>query len=121
MGGDRACDGPSPVVTLIPSGDFQRWNGPVTKGQMMPDNSIEGGLKPAGRLFVPPSPDAPRQARVVFIITIEPNGNVTPERTVSDDHGQAPRVMEAAKMWKFRPPTVNGVPVSTMTQVSVVF
>jgi hypothetical protein len=109
-----------PVVTLIPSGDFQRWNGPVTKEQMLPDNSIEGGLKPVGTLTVPPM-DAPAKAFVIFIITIDPNGNVTPGRKTSDDNGLGPQVMATAKGWKFYPPMVKGKPVSTSITVKVTF
>ena len=115
------CGATNTVVKLIPSGDFQPWHAPVTKGMMVPDNSIEGGLKPLGSLTVPPSPNAPPQAFVVFIIGIDPNGNVTPGRKVSDDHGLAPQVMAAAKGWKFQAPTVNGQPVSTSIQVLVIF
>ena len=115
------CAEPGPVVKLIPSGNFARWNAPLTKGQMVPDNSIEGGLKPVGSLTVPPSPNAPPQAFVVFMIDIDPNGNVTPGRKVSDDHDLAPQVMAAAKGWKFEPPTVNNEAVSTSIQVLVVF
>ncbi|MGA2984969.1 MAG: protein kinase [Terriglobia bacterium] len=109
------------VVTLIPSGDFQRWNGPVSKGQMIPDNSIEGGLKPIGSLTVPPLPDAPAKAVVIFIISIDPNGNVTPGRKTVDDNGLGPQVMAAAKGWKFNPPMVKGKPVATSIQVKVAF
>ena len=111
----------SAVVTLIPSGDFQRWNGPVNKGQIMPDNSIEGGLKPIGTLSVPPLPGAPPKAVVIFIIAIDPNGNVTPGRKTLDDAGLGPQVMAAAKGWRFNPPTVRGKPVSTSIQVKVSF
>jgi TonB family protein len=115
------CGARNPVVTLIPSGDFERWNGPVMKGQMLPDNSIEGGLKPMGGLPVPPMKDAPPNAVVVFIITIDADGNVTPGRRISDDYGLGQQVMAAAKRWKFQPPTVRGEPVSTAIQVKVTF
>jgi hypothetical protein len=109
------------VVTLIPSGDFQRWNGPVSRGQVIPDNSIEDGLKPIGSLTVPPVPDAPAKAVVIFIISIDPSGNVTPGRKTVDDYGLGPQVMAAAKGWKFNPPMVIGKPVATSIQVKVSF
>ena len=112
---------PTPVVTLIPSGDFQRWNGPVSKGQMIPDNSIEGGLRPVGKLTIPPIPDAPAKAVVIFIVNIDPNGNVTPGRKTVDDFALGPQVMAAARAWKFNPPTVRGKAVSTTIQVRVTF
>ena len=110
----------SATVTLIPSGDYQRWNGPVTKGQMLPDNSIEGGLKPIN-IALPPIPDVPAKAIVIFIISIDPNGNVTPGRKTVDDYGIGPQVMAAAKAWKFNPPMVKGKPVSSTIQVKVAF
>ena len=112
---------PTPVVTLIPSGDFQRWNGPVSKGQMIPDNGIEGGLRPVGKLTIPPIPDAPAKAVVIFIINIDPNGNVTPGRKTVDDFALGPQVMAAARAWKFNPPMVRGKAVSTTIQVRVTF
>jgi len=108
-------------VVLLPSGDFQRWNGPVSKGQMLPDNSIEGGLKPIGSLTVPPLSNAPQGAIVVFIINIDPDGNVTPGRKTLDDYGLGPEVMAVARAWKFEPPMVKGKPVSTAIRVKVTF
>jgi hypothetical protein len=106
-------------VDLIPSGDYERWNGPVQKGQTMPDNSIEGGLKPIN-MSLPPM-TAPAGATVVFIIAIDPNGNVNPVRKTVDDFGLGPQVMAAAKSWKFNPPVVKGKQVSTNIQVKVSF
>jgi len=108
------------TVTLIPTGDYERWNGPVTKGMMLPNNSVEGGLKPIN-LAVPPIVGAPAGASVIFIISIDPNGNVTPGRKTVDDYALGPQVMAAAKSWKFNPPTVRNKPVSTSIQVKVVF
>jgi hypothetical protein len=110
----------NPVVTLISLGDSQPWNGPIQKGQMLPDNSVEGGLKSID-LAIPPILDAPTKAEVVFVVSIDPKGNVAPIRKIADDFGLAPRVMAAAKAWKFNPPTAKGTPVSTTIQVKVVF
>jgi hypothetical protein len=109
------------VVKLIPSGDFTRWNKPVARGQIVPDNTIDGGLKPHGSLNLPPLENAPQQAFVIFMIGIDQNGNVIPGRRMSDDNGLAPQVMAAAKSWKFEPPTVNDTPVATNVQVIVTF
>jgi hypothetical protein len=109
-----------PKVDLIPSGDYERWTGPVSKGDMIPDNSVEGGLKPIN-LAMPPLPDAPAKAFVTFIITIDQNGNVTPTRKQADDYGLSPQVMAAAKKWRFNPPMVKGKPVSSSIQVKVTF
>jgi outer membrane biosynthesis protein TonB len=88
---------------------------------VIPDNSIEDGLKPIGSLTVPPVPDAPAKAVVIFIISIDPSGNVTPGRKTVDDYGLGPQVMAAAKGWKFNPPMVIGKPVATSIQVKVSF
>jgi eukaryotic-like serine/threonine-protein kinase len=109
-----------PVVTLISSGDLQPWSGPIQRGQMVPDNSVEGGLKSIS-LAIPPIADAPANAEVIIVVSIDANGNVTPIRMTADDFGLASRVMAAAKAWKFSPPTVKGTPVSTTLQVKVVF
>ena len=115
------CGSVTPVVKLIPSGDFTRWNKPVTSGQIVPDNAIDGGLKPHGSLNLPPLENAPPRAFVIIMIGIDQNGNVIPGRKMSDDNRLAPQVMAAAKAWKFEPPTVNGTPVSTNIQVIVTF
>ncbi len=113
--------GPRPgSVKLLASGDYQAWSGPVSKGQMMPDTSIEGGLKPAGSLSVP-AMDVPAGATVVFIISIDPSGNVNPVRKTADDNGIGAQVMQAARSWKFAPPTVKGKPVMTSIQVKVTY
>jgi hypothetical protein len=81
---------------------------------------VEGGLKPVN-LAVPPVPNAPAKAEVIFIISIDPSGNVAPIRKVVDVHGLGSHVMAAAKLWKFNPPTAKGNPVSTTLQARVVF
>ena len=84
----------------------------MAKGQTMPDNSIEGGLK-AVSLSLPPISGASAGDKVLFIIAIDPDGNVKPVRKTQDDAGLAPQVMAAAKSWRFNPPVVKGKPVST--------
>lgn len=73
------CGSSTPVVKLIPSGDLAPWNKPVASGQIVPDNAIDGGLKPRGSLALPPLENAPPQAFVIFMIGIDQNGNVIPE------------------------------------------
>ena len=110
----------NPVVTLISLGDSQPWSGPVQNGQMVPDNSVEGGLKSIN-LAMSAIADAPANAEVILVVGIDAKGNVTPIRKIADDFGLAAQVMAAAKAWKFEPPTVKGTPVSTTIQVKVVF
>ncbi len=112
--------GATPTVTLTSPGDSQPWNGPIQNGQIVPDSLVEGGLKPVN-LAVPPVPNAPAKAEVIFIISIDPSGNVAPIRKVVDVHGLGSHVMAAAKLWKFNPPTAKGNPVSTTLQARVVF
>jgi TonB family protein len=105
--------GPNSVVTLLPSGDYQPWTWTVQKGQIVPDNSVDGGLKPVS-LAIPPVAGAPAGLSIVLLnIRIDPSGRVTSTRVLSDDHGLSPQVMAAAKEWRFNPPTVKGIPVST--------
>ena len=113
--------GRNPEVALIPPGEYQKWIGPVNKGQTIPANSIEGGLKPVGKLTVPPVPGARAGAYVTFMINIDPEGNVSPTRYLSDDNGLSPQVMAAAKAWRFNPPMVKGKAVSTSISVKVTF
>jgi TonB family protein len=110
----------NPVVQLLPSGPFQAWTRPIQKGQIVPDNSVDGGLRPINDA-VPPLPNAPAGAYVVFTINIDNDGNVKPVRYLSDDNGLSPQVMAAAKEWKFNPPTVKGKPVSTSISVKITF
>jgi TonB family protein len=110
----------TPVVTLLPSGPYVPWTRPVAKGQIVPDNSVEGGLKPVPSMTAVAA--APAGASVVLKINIDPNGNVTPDRVLTDNNGLSPQVMEAAKGWKFNPPTVKGgKSVSTSISVKVAF
>jgi serpin B len=110
----------NPVVTLITSGEYHPLTLPVRKGMVVPEYNVDGGLKPTN-LAIPPVPDAPAGAFVVFSIIIDPDGNVTPARLAADENGLGPQVMAAAKAWKFNPPTVRGAPVSTSIQVKVTF
>jgi TonB family protein len=110
----------NPVVQLLPSGPFQAWTRPIQKGQIATDNSVDGGLRPINDA-VPPLPNAPAGAYVVFTINIDNDGNVKPVRYLSDDNGLSPQVMAAAKDWKFNPPTVKGKPVSTSISVKIPF
>jgi serine/threonine-protein kinase len=110
----------TPEVRLIPAGDYQPWTGPVARGQTLPANAVEGGLKPIS-LTMPPVAGAPAGAYVVLMIMIKPDGSVNPTRWTADDNGLSPQVMTAAKGWKFNPPTVKGKQVSTTTSVKVTF
>jgi outer membrane biosynthesis protein TonB len=60
-------------------------------------------------------------AVVVIAIHIDTSGDVTPAEVAFDENGLAPQVLEAAKAWKFHPPTLRGIPVGVSTQAIVVF
>ncbi len=109
-----------PVVTLIPPAEYPRWDGPVEDGQMIPAQSVEGGVQPV-QLTMPSIADAPPKAEVVVTVTIDTEGNVTSADTTGDDHGLTPQVVAAAKSWKFAPPKAKGMSVKTSVQVKVVF
>jgi hypothetical protein len=108
-------------IALIPSGEYQPLSMPWHKGMMVPEYNVDGGLKPTGSLYVPRIPNAPPGAFVVLVINIDPNGDVAPATIVADDHGLGLQVQEAAKGWKFTPPTARGKPVSTRITVKVTF
>jgi TonB family protein len=110
----------APVVTLIVSGTYRPWSRSVQKGQVVPDYSVEGGLKPLN-LTLSPVQGAPSGSIVTLIINIDENGNVSPDRVTFDQSGVSSTVMEAAKKWKFNPPMVKGKPVKTSVTVKVTF
>ena len=108
------------VVTLIVSGTYRPWSRSVQKGMLVPEYNVEGGLKPVS-LTVPPLRGAPGGSFVTLKINIDEDGNVSPDIVLLDPSGVGPTVMEAAKRWKFNPPTVRGVPVKTSVAVKVTF
>jgi TonB family protein len=110
----------NPVVTLIPGGAYSPWRLSVRKGGFIPDYSIPGGLSPI-ELSMPPVKGAPSGSFVTLKIVIDENGNVTPDIVLSDVNGLSPNVMEAAKKWRFKPPTVKDIPVKTSVAVKVTF
>ena len=110
----------APLVTVLASGAYRPYQGPLQKGQIVPDYNIEGGLKPAN-LAVPPQPGVPSGSYVTVIIKIGEDGVVSPDRILLDQSGAGPAVMDAAKSWKFNPPTVKGKTVQTSVTVKVTF
>lgn len=115
------CGARNPLVKLIPPGPPARWDGHVDYGRLVPANYLEISLEPVGSLSVPPSSNAPPMAVVVIAIHIDTSGDVTPAEVAFDENGLAPQVLEAAKAWKFHPPTLRGIPVGVSTQAIVVF
>jgi serpin B len=109
-----------PSVTIISSGDYETLRRPVKKGQMVPDYNVEGGLKPLS-LAMPPVPPAPPGSIVLIKIVVDENGNVTPDRILNDTSGAGQQVEQAARSWKFKPPTAKGEPVKTPIVVKVAF
>ena len=67
-----------------------------------------------------PVAGAPPNTYVLIKINIDENGNVSPDIILSDN-GMGPQVREAARSWKFAPPTAKGKPVKTTTAVKVAF
>jgi len=92
----------------------------LQKGQIVPDYNVEGGLKPLN-LAVPPQTGVPSGSFVTVIIKIGEDGGVTPDRILLDPSGAGPAVMDAAKAWKFNPPTVKGKTVQTSVSVKITF
>ena len=110
----------APVVTLIPSGSYHPWTRSVQKGMLVPDYSVDGGLKPVN-LSMAPVQGAPAGSYVTVKINIDEEGNVTPDIVLLDASGMGPAVLDAAKKWKFNPPMVKGKTVQTSVTVKVAF
>ena len=86
----------------------------------MPDYNVDGGLKPVN-LAMPPVPGAPIGSFVTLKINIDETGAVSPDIVLLDPSGVSSAVMDAAKRWKFNPPTVRGKPVKTSITAKVAF
>jgi TonB family protein len=110
----------APVVTLIVSGTYRPYSRSVQKGMLVPEYTVEGGLKPLN-LTMSPERGAPSGSFVTVKINIDENGDVSPDMVLSDPSGMGPTVMDAAKKWKFNPPMVKGKPVKTSVTVKVTF
>ncbi len=87
---------------------------------LVPDYNVEGGLKSLN-LSTPPISGAPAGSFVTLKIFIDEKGDVQPDHVMSDPSGVGPAVMDAAKAWKFNPPTVKGKPVKTSVTAKVAF
>jgi protein TonB len=93
---------------------------------------------PAGRKVVPAStmasscltmvsPRFPLQAQargaqtVVLKVVVRHTGAVNPIHIVSGDSSLEPEAMDAVRLWRYRPYTVDGQPIDVMTTVRVDF
>jgi hypothetical protein len=110
----------NPVVTPLYSGDLRPLTLPYRKGMTVADVNVDGGLKPAN-LAMAPVQGAPAGSIVMIMIKIDENGSVIPDRVINDTSGFGPQVQEAARAWKFNPPTAKGKPVNTALTVKVTF
>lgn len=110
----------NPVVTLIVSGTYRPWTRSVQRGMLVPEYNVQGGLKPID-LSMAPVKGAPSGAFATVKINIDEDGNVAPDIVLFDPSGMGPSIMDAAKKWKFNPPTVKGLPVKTSVTVKVTF
>jgi serine/threonine-protein kinase len=110
----------NPVVTPLSGGEPQPLTLPWRKGMVIPDYNVDGGLQSAN-LAMPPVPGAPPGSMVLIRITIDENGNVTPNQILNDTSGFGSEVQKAARTWKFKPPTAKGKPVNTSISVRVTF
>ncbi|MDE3179928.1 MAG: hypothetical protein KGM47_09760, partial [Acidobacteriota bacterium] len=110
----------APQVTVLTSGNYQPWRGPVRRDQLLPEYNIDGGLK-AVSLAVPAVRGAPPGSVAIVKINIDATGSVTPDHVINDTSGKGPLLIEACRHWKFRPPSVRGKPVRTSVSVEVKF
>jgi len=111
-----------PRVSLQLSATRQRWTGALGQGQLVGESFIDGGLQPIGQPTLPEAVAQRGAARssVRVLITIEQDGKVSGGR-VLQDNGAGAAVIEAAKAWRFQPPTVNGKPVKTSVMAVIEF
>lgn len=107
-------------VTVLTSGTYRQYSGPIRRGQLLPEYNIDGGLK-ATSLSLPPIAGAPAGSVVILKINIDESGNVTPDHVINDTSGQGPAVLAASAHWKFQPPEARGKPVKTSVAVEVKF
>ncbi len=110
----------NPTFALLPGGNPQPWTLPWSKGMIVPDYNVDGGLQPVS-LTMAPVQGAPAGSIVLIKISIDENGNVTPNQILNDTNGLGPEVRKAASDWKFKPPKARGKPVATSTAVKVTF
>jgi hypothetical protein len=114
-----AANGRAPEVAVLADAP-QAWTRPVQRGSLMPNASVDGGLK-ATNLALAATLNAPAASSVMLMINIDENGKVTPGRILKDTSGIGAQVSEASKAWTFRPPTVKEKPVKTSVSVRVTF
>lgn len=107
-------------VTVLTSGTYRPYNGPIRRDQLLPEYNIDGGLK-AVSLSLPAISGAPDGSVVILKINIDENGNVSPDHVINDTSGQGPAVLAASSHWKFQPPQARGKPVKTSVAVEVKF
>ena len=110
----------NPVVSLIVSGTYRAWTRSVQKGMLVPEYNVDGGLKPVD-LSMAPVKGVPSGTIATVKINIDDQGSVSPDIVLLDPGGVGPSVMDAARKWKFNPPTVKGVAVKTSVTVKVTF
>jgi TonB family protein len=110
----------APVVLLLVSGPNRPWTRPVQKGMLVPEYTVEGGLKPLS-LAMPVEQGAPSGSIVTLKINIDEDGSVSPDIVLLDQAGMGQAVMDAVKKWKFSPPMVKGKAVKTSVAVKVTF
>lgn len=109
-------------VSVIPSAP-RVWRGPLNSGQTVGAGFVDGGLQLA-RAEIPreAAQTAPAGSSAMLLLNIEHDGGVSGGRVLVDTTGVGPALLEAAKSsWRFKPLTVNGVPVRTATSVRVQF
>ncbi|MGH9450163.1 MAG: protein kinase domain-containing protein, partial [Terriglobia bacterium] len=77
----------APEVSVLTSGNYQPWRGPVRRGQLLPEYNIEGGLT-AVSLALPHFQGAPPGSIASIKINIDEAGDVTPDHVINDTSGQ---------------------------------
>jgi protein TonB len=100
---------------VIPTGDTEPGGRAANEERASPPEAVNERLPPIPAPF--PRPDG---ARIVLDLTIDASGrvqNINVRR--SDDHSVNATVVSAARQWRYRPATRNGVAVPSVRTVDI--
>jgi len=102
-----------------------RWNSTV---DYSPFQNAKLGSFVLGNLIKRVAPEYPEEARkksiqgtVILNVILRTDGSVTVQNVADGDPILSPAAIEAVRQWRYEPSLMNGQPVESRTQISVVF
>jgi Gram-negative bacterial TonB protein C-terminal len=112
----QSSNGPPDVRQALPAGE----PGCVSAGKIRVSSEVMRHLL---RERVEPvyPPQTRKEGTLVFLLSVDEEGNVRDVEKISGPDTLAPAAIEAVKKWKYRPYLLNGVPVEVETTVSLNF